>query len=49
MAKETKAFQAEVKEILDLMVHSLYSKREVFLRELISNSSDSLDRLRFLQ
>ena len=49
MAKETKAFQAEVKEILDLMVHSLYSKREVFLRELISNSSDSLDRLRFLE
>ncbi len=47
MAKETKQFQAEVKEILDLMVHSLYSKREVFLRELISNASDALDKVRF--
>lgn len=47
MAKETKAFQAEVKEILDLMVHSIYSQKEIFLRELISNSSDALDRLRF--
>lgn len=47
MAKETRQFQAEVKEILDLMVHSLYSQREIFLRELISNSSDALDKLRF--
>ena len=47
MAKETRQFQAEVKEILDLMVHSLYSHREIFLRELISNSSDALDKLRF--
>jgi molecular chaperone HtpG len=47
MHKETKQFQAEVKEILDLMVHSLYSNREIFLRELISNASDALDRLRF--
>ncbi|SMF39673.1 molecular chaperone HtpG [Pseudobacteriovorax antillogorgiicola] len=47
MAKETKQFQAEVKEILDLMVHSLYSHREIFLRELVSNASDALDKLRF--
>ena len=47
MSKETKHFQAEVKQILDLMVHSLYSNREIFLRELISNASDALDRLHF--
>lgn len=47
MTKKTHQFQAEVKEILDLMVHSLYSNREIFLRELISNSSDALDKLRF--
>lgn len=47
MSKETKQFQAEVKEILDLMVHSLYSHREIFLRELVSNASDALDKLRY--
>lgn len=47
MSKETKQFETEVKQILDLMVNSLYSHREIFLRELISNSSDALDKLRF--
>ena len=47
MAKQTQSFQAEVKEILELMVHSLYSQREIFLRELISNASDALDKLKF--
>src|SRR5262249_16697011 len=44
---ETLSFQAEVKELLDLMIHSLYEHKEVFLRELVSNASDALDRLRF--
>ena len=44
---QSHAFQAEVSKLLDLMVHSVYSEREVFLRELISNAADALDKLRY--
>src|SRR5690606_9751495 len=44
---EQYAFQAEVSRVLHLVVHSLYSNKEVFLRELVSNASDALDKLRF--
>ena len=47
MTAETLGFQTEAKQLLHLMVHSLYSNREIFLRELISNASDAIDRLRF--
>ena len=47
MTKATKQFQTEVKQLLDLVIHSLYSNRDIFLRELISNSSDAIDKVRF--
>ena len=47
MRKQTENFQAETKELLNLMVHSIYTNKEIFLRELISNGSDAIDKLKF--
>ena len=47
MAKKTRKFKTEVQQLLDLVIHSLYSKKEIFLRELISNASDAIDRAAF--
>src|SRR6476659_4791043 len=47
MHKQTLSFQAEVKQILHLVTHSLYSNKEIFVRELVSNASDACDKLRF--
>ena len=46
---EKHTFQAEIQQLLDIVIHSLYTDREVFVRELISNASDACEKLRFLQ
>src|SRR5690242_16078412 len=47
MGKTVKKFETEVQQLLDLVIHSLYSNKEIFLRELISNASDAIDKVRF--
>ena len=47
MSEEKMEFKAELKQVMDIIVHSLYSHREIFLRELVSNACDAVDRLRF--
>jgi len=48
MSKKTHSFKAEIQQVLDLVIHSLYSKKEIFLRELLSNASDAIDRAQYL-
>ena len=47
MKKESRVFRAETKELLNLMIHSIYTNKEIFLRELISNANDAIDKLKF--
>ena len=47
MDKQTHTFKTEVQQLLNLVIHSLYSKKEIFVRELISNASDAIDRVKF--
>lgn len=46
---QTQSFQAEVRQLLDIVIHSLYTDKEIFVRELISNASDSLEKVRIKQ
>ena len=48
-SKEKHSFEAEVQQLLDIVIHSLYTDKEIFVRELVSNASDSLEKLRHLQ